>query len=126
MQTRSDWFVYCVLCALPWIGSELNERSNEHLQAILEDAEEYVRCVCVYFDIPYHTYVHTMIRVVHIFSQRDKLFLPAIEVFMTEDFEQDEDVRVCVVLQDACLYSVQLTLIVWCIVWCIDDTATIW
>ena len=70
--------------------------------------------------------VHTVNCVVLTFSQRDKLFLPAIEVFMTEDFEQDEDVRMCVVLKDACLYSVQLTLSVLCIVWCIDVTATVW
>uniref|UniRef100_A0A1I7XEC4 Nuclear cap-binding protein subunit 1 n=1 Tax=Heterorhabditis bacteriophora TaxID=37862 RepID=A0A1I7XEC4_HETBA len=41
-QVRTDWFVYTVLHALPWIGTELNDKRKEELDNILEGSERYI------------------------------------------------------------------------------------
>lgn len=41
-QLRSDWFVYAVLSALPWVGRELYEKKEQELDKLLTVIDEYV------------------------------------------------------------------------------------
>ncbi|MFH4978524.1 hypothetical protein AB6A40_005233 [Gnathostoma spinigerum] len=41
-QVRTDWFVYCVLHALPWVGQELNDKKKDELANLLEGVSKYL------------------------------------------------------------------------------------
>lgn len=41
-QTRSDFFVFCVLSSLPWVGKELNEKKEQDLIQLLNNIENYI------------------------------------------------------------------------------------
>ncbi|XP_013421265.1 nuclear cap-binding protein subunit 1-like [Lingula anatina] len=41
-QVRSDWFVFMVLSALPWVGRELFEKKETEFSALLQTIENYL------------------------------------------------------------------------------------
>lgn len=41
-QARSDFFVYCVLSSLPWVGRELNEKKEQDLDQLLNTIDAYI------------------------------------------------------------------------------------
>ncbi|XP_065911771.1 nuclear cap-binding protein subunit 1-B-like [Dysidea avara] len=41
-QVRSDWYVYCVVSALPWVGRELQERKKHELERLLTAIDNYM------------------------------------------------------------------------------------
>ena len=41
-QVRSDYFVYTVLSALPWVGKELFEKKEQELEQILNTIDSYI------------------------------------------------------------------------------------
>ena len=44
-QSRSDYFVYTVLSALPWVGKELYEKKEQELDQILNTIDSYLHKV---------------------------------------------------------------------------------
>ncbi|KAM4555378.1 nuclear cap-binding protein subunit 1 isoform 1-T1 [Odontesthes bonariensis] len=42
-QVRSDWFVYVVLCCLPWVGKELYEKKDVEMDRLLSQVEGYLK-----------------------------------------------------------------------------------
>lgn len=42
-QTRSDWYVYVVLSALPWVGQELHEKKEQEFERLLDNIEKYLK-----------------------------------------------------------------------------------
>lgn len=44
-QVRSDWYVYVILSALPWVVSELQERKRGDFERLLTALEHYMRWV---------------------------------------------------------------------------------
>lgn len=44
-QVRSDYFVYMVLSALPWVGKELYEKKEQELDQILNMIDSYMNKV---------------------------------------------------------------------------------
>ena len=45
VQVRSDWYVYCVVSALPWVGRELQERKKHELERLLTAIDNYMKYV---------------------------------------------------------------------------------
>ena len=45
LQARSDWFVYVVLSALPWVGQELHQKKEKDLDNLLSQIGVYVQSV---------------------------------------------------------------------------------
>jgi len=45
LQARSDWFVYVVLSALPWVGQELHQKKENDLDNLLSQIGAYVQSV---------------------------------------------------------------------------------
>jgi len=43
LQVRSDWFVYVVLCCLPWVGKELYEKKDMEMDRLLGQIEAYLK-----------------------------------------------------------------------------------
>ncbi|RWS16426.1 nuclear cap-binding protein subunit 1-like protein [Dinothrombium tinctorium] len=41
-QARSDFYVYSVLSALPFVGKELNDKNHENLEQLLNNIENYI------------------------------------------------------------------------------------
>lgn len=41
-QVRSDFFIYCVLSCLPWVGGELSDKKEQELDQILNSIHEYL------------------------------------------------------------------------------------
>lgn len=41
-QIRSDWYVYCVVSALPWVGRELQERKKHELERLVTAIDNYM------------------------------------------------------------------------------------
>lgn len=41
-QVRSDWFVYAVLYALPWVGAELTEKKANDLSEMLDAIKRFL------------------------------------------------------------------------------------
>lgn len=41
-QVRSDWYVYAVLTALPWVGRELYEKKDQELDRLLRHIDDYI------------------------------------------------------------------------------------
>ncbi|KAK8761893.1 hypothetical protein V5799_026844 [Amblyomma americanum] len=41
-QVRSDWYVYAVLTALPWVGRELYEKKDQELDRIMRHIDDYI------------------------------------------------------------------------------------
>lgn len=58
-QLRSDWCVYTVLAALPWVGRELHAEKPQELERLLESIEGYM-------------------------NKRNTVYLPALQVWTTE------------------------------------------
>ncbi len=42
-QVRSDWYVYAVLSALPWVGRELYEKKEMEFIRLLQTIENYIK-----------------------------------------------------------------------------------
>jgi len=45
LQARSDWFVYVVLSALPWVGQELYQKKENELDNLLSQIGSYIQFV---------------------------------------------------------------------------------
>jgi len=45
LQARSDWFVYVVLSALPWVGQELYQKKEKDLDSLLSQIGAYLQLV---------------------------------------------------------------------------------
>ncbi|XP_077988727.1 nuclear cap-binding protein subunit 1-like isoform X2 [Glandiceps talaboti] len=41
-QVRSDWYLYAVLSAIPWIGKELQDKKEMELEKLLSNIEKYI------------------------------------------------------------------------------------
>lgn len=41
-QVRSDFYVFCVLSSLPWVGKELHEKKEQDLDQLLNNIEGYI------------------------------------------------------------------------------------
>lgn len=41
-EVRSDYYVYMILSALPWVGKELNEKKENELNQIIVTIESYM------------------------------------------------------------------------------------
>lgn len=41
-QVRSDWYVYAVLTALPWVGRELYEKKDQELDRLMRHIDDYI------------------------------------------------------------------------------------
>ena len=50
-QSRSDYFVFSVLSALPWVGKELYEKKEQDLEQLLNTIDNYMSKVNVYYII---------------------------------------------------------------------------
>ncbi len=44
-QSRSDYFVFSVLTALPWVGKELYEKKEQDLEQLLNTIDNYLNKV---------------------------------------------------------------------------------
>ncbi|KAK3733283.1 hypothetical protein QZH41_011130, partial [Actinostola sp. cb2023] len=69
-QVRTDTFVYSVLSALPWAGKELSEKKGHDLERLLSAIDGYI-------------------------SQRQKLHIPALRVWSTDDVHPQEEYLDC-------------------------------
>ncbi|CAI8004648.1 Nuclear cap-binding protein subunit 1, partial [Geodia barretti] len=65
-HTRSDWYVYMILSALPWVGSEVNQRKKVELERLFTILETYM-------------------------SKRSTAYLPAIQVWTTDQPHPQKD-----------------------------------
>ena len=52
LQARSDWFVYVVLAALPWVGQELHQKKEKDLDNLLSQIGAYIQLI--YFSTCIH------------------------------------------------------------------------
>ncbi|XP_046556398.1 nuclear cap-binding protein subunit 1-like [Haliotis rubra] len=69
-QVRSDWYVYCVLTALPWVGQELYEKKETELSKLLATVDNYI-------------------------SKRQHIHVPALRVWATDDPHPQEEYLDC-------------------------------
>lgn len=69
-QVRSDWYVYAVLGALPWVGRELYEKKDQELDHLLKTIDAYT-------------------------SKRKKMYLKSLRVWSTEVPHPQEDYLDC-------------------------------
>ncbi|EDO33158.1 predicted protein [Nematostella vectensis] len=69
-QVRTDWFVYCILSALPWTGKELSDKKGSDLERLLTTVDSYI-------------------------SQRKKTHIPALRVWSTDDVHPQEEYLDC-------------------------------
>jgi nuclear cap-binding protein subunit 1 len=65
-HTRSDWYVYMILSALPWVGSEVNQRKKPELERLFTILETYM-------------------------SKRSTAYLPAVQVWTTDQPHPQKD-----------------------------------
>jgi nuclear cap-binding protein subunit 1 len=63
---RSDWYVYMILSALPWVGSEVNQRKKVELERLFTSLDTYM-------------------------SKRTTAYLPAVQVWTTDQPHPQRD-----------------------------------
>ncbi|KAL5482194.1 hypothetical protein EMCRGX_G022489 [Ephydatia muelleri] len=73
-QLRSDWYVYAVLAALPWVGQELQAKKPQELERLLGNIESYI-------------------------NKRNTAYLPALQVWTTEHPHAQRDYLVLLWIQ---------------------------
>ena len=66
LQVRSDFFIYCVLSCLPWVGGELSDKKEQELDQLLNSIQEYL-------------------------SNRKKTHMPSLRVFDSDTPHPQED-----------------------------------
>lgn len=69
-QVRADWYVYTVLCALPWVGRELYEKKDSELDHLLRMVDDYI-------------------------SKRHKVHLPSLKVWQANTPHPQEEYLDC-------------------------------
>ncbi|KAH3741507.1 nuclear cap-binding protein subunit 1-like [Dreissena polymorpha] len=69
-QVRSDWYVYAVLTALPWVGRELYEKKDMEFQKLLVTIDNYI-------------------------SKRQKIHVPALRVWSSDSPHPQEEYLDC-------------------------------
>lgn len=69
-QVRSDWFIYAVLSALPWVGRELFEKKESELERLLSTIGNYI-------------------------IKRQKIHVTALRVWSTDDPHPQEEYLDC-------------------------------
>jgi len=70
IQTRVDFYIYCVLSTLPWCGKELYDKHGPQVDDLLKSIGSYIK-------------------------KRDKSYMPLLKVWMSDDSYPQEDYLEC-------------------------------